>query len=265
MDIEVVSFSRPVVVRDLGAGAVSDGDAGDASRAGQSRSLHPAREFAERLMDHDLSKDEIRALFDEVSTRAAKRGIRIEMFLVRGAAMALAYNTSRSTRDIDAIFEPKMLAYQIAAEVAAERGDLHEDWLNDAVKAFPMPDGGIDPAATVFYQDIGLVIRVASPRYLFAMKAWSARESDEDDLRILWPLCHFATSSEGLDYVEAAYPVGSLRPRSQYIVEQIASEFQELDCPSAPGASNGKLRTGVSLHRRDGSPISEHEPKRPES
>lgn len=54
--------------------------------------------------------------------------------------MALAYNTTRSTRDIDAIFEPKMLAYQIAAEVAAEREDLPEDWLNDAVKAFPMPE-----------------------------------------------------------------------------------------------------------------------------
>lgn len=216
-------------------------------------------------MEHGLSKDEIRTLFDEVSTRAAKRGIRIEMFLVGGAAMALAYNTTRSTRDIDAIFEPKMLAYQIAAEVAAEREDLPEDWLNDAVKAFPMPDGTIDPAATVYYQDIGLVIRVASPRYLFAMKTWSARESDEDDLRILWPLCHFATSSQALDYVEAAYPVGSLRPRSQYIVEQIANEFQELDFPSAREVSRSKLGTWVSSHRRDDSPVSGHWRKRPKS
>ncbi len=172
--------------------------------------------------------------------------------------MALAYNTSRSTRDIDAIFESKMLAYQIAAEVAAGRGDLPEAWLNDTVKIFPKPDGTIDPAATVFYQDVGLVIRVASPRYLFAMKAWSARESDEDDLRILWPLCDFASSSQALDYVEAAYPVGSLRPRSRYIVEQIANEFRERDFPSVQEVSRSQLGTSVSSRRRDGSPISGH-------
>ena len=36
------------------------------------------------------------------------------MFLVGGAAMALAYSTSRVTRDLDAMFEPESLVYEMA-------------------------------------------------------------------------------------------------------------------------------------------------------
>ena len=51
--------------------------------------------------------------------------------------------------------------------------DLAPDSLNDAANAF-MP--GNEPAATTFYDTPGLSVRVASPRYLFVMKAMAARE-----------------------------------------------------------------------------------------
>jgi hypothetical protein len=34
--------------------------------------------------------------------------------------MALAYNDRRSTRDIDAVFVPKMVVYEAAAQVAED-------------------------------------------------------------------------------------------------------------------------------------------------
>lgn len=57
------------------------------------------------------------------------------MYVVGGAAIALAFDERRSTRDIDAVFEPKSTVYEAAAAVAEQRG-LPGGWLNDAVKGF---------------------------------------------------------------------------------------------------------------------------------
>jgi hypothetical protein len=146
------------------------------------------------------------------------------MFLVGGAAMALGYNTTRSTKDIDGIFEPKTVVYELVAEIAKESDlDLPLDWLNDAVKAFSFPGGTIDVSAKVLYEDDGLSLSIASPRYLLMMKAWSGRESDEEDLRLLWPLCGYASATECLNDIMRSYPIGSIRPRTQYLIEDIAA------------------------------------------
>ncbi len=203
-----------------------------------------------------LSRRQILSLLDEMSSRAHSRGIRIEMFLVGGAAMVLAYNTARTTKDIKGIFEPKMVAYDIAAEIAKDSSfGLSDGWFNDAVKTFPFPGNQVDEAAKVFYDGNGLILRVASPRYLFAMKAWSGRESDEEDLRTLWPLCGYGDAAECLYYIERAYPSSTLRPRVQYVVEDIAAT-----APSGPRHSRstlaGPVSPGSSLggHAVDGVP-----------
>lgn len=170
-----------------------------------------------------LDRDQIISLLDEISRRAIERGVRIEMFLVGGAAMVLAYSLERTTKDIEGIFEPKMIAYEIADEIARDSDfELPRGWLNDAVKIFPFPGDRIDEAARVLYEADGLNVRVGSPRYLFAMKAWAARESDEDDLRILWPLCGFKDARECLAFVEESYPTGTLKLKTQYLIEEIA-------------------------------------------
>jgi hypothetical protein len=124
------------------------------------------------------------------------------------------------TRDIDAVFEPKDVVYE-AAERVAERLGLDHDWLNDAAKIFVH---GEDPQATVLFEDPGLSVRVASPRYLFTMKALAAREVDYDDLRVLYGLSGFKTAGEALDEVEQAYPQAQIKPVVQYVIEGIARE-----------------------------------------
>lgn len=42
------------------------------------------------------------------------------MYVVGEAAIALAFDERRATRDIDAVFEPKATVYEVAAEMAAE-------------------------------------------------------------------------------------------------------------------------------------------------
>jgi Nucleotidyltransferase of unknown function (DUF6036) len=176
---------------------------------------------AERFPIEGLLRDDIMKLLNDVAKEAKRREVEVSLFLVGGAAMALAYSTSRATKDLDGVFEPKSIVYEIAAHVAQRRPEygLSPDWLNDAAKSF-MP--GEDADATTLFETVGLSVRIASPRYLFVMKALSAREADEDDLRILYPLCGFASAGEALDTVASGYPGRLLKASTQYLVEGIA-------------------------------------------
>jgi Nucleotidyl transferase AbiEii toxin, Type IV TA system len=49
-----------------------------------------------------LSRDDIRELLDHLSAELARRGARADLFLVGGAAIAVAYDSARATRDLDA-------------------------------------------------------------------------------------------------------------------------------------------------------------------
>ena len=52
-----------------------------------------------------------------------------------GAAMALAYDSRRATRDVDALFEPHGIVHEEALAVATELG-LPRWWLNEQA-SFP--------------------------------------------------------------------------------------------------------------------------------
>jgi hypothetical protein len=55
-------------------------------------------------MSAGLGREDIRALLDDLSAELAARGARAELFLVGGAALAVAYDAARATRDLDAVF-----------------------------------------------------------------------------------------------------------------------------------------------------------------
>ncbi|WP_018349242.1 DUF6036 family nucleotidyltransferase [Longispora albida] len=167
-----------------------------------------------------LSRDELLKLLEEISTELESRGLRGHLFVVGGAAMALAYNLRRSTRDLGAVFEPKDVVYQAARDVGKRHG-LAPDWLNDAVKGF-LP--GEDPNATTLFDRPGLSVRIASPRYLFAMKAAAARiERDARDLLQLYALCGFSSVEEALDCVEEYYPAHLLPPKTAFLLRELLS------------------------------------------
>jgi len=81
-----------------------------------------------------------------------------------------------------AVFEPKMVIYEVAADVAERRG-LPPGWLNDAVKGFLAGD---DPGAAPIIDIPGLRCMAASPQILLAMEVLAHRVGeDEDDVRLL--------------------------------------------------------------------------------
>ncbi len=83
-----------------------------------------------------LAREEILALLEDLSDELEAQGVQAEMFVVGGAAIALAYNKRRITADVDAIFEPKEVVYAAAARVAGRHPGVPADWLNDGVKGF---------------------------------------------------------------------------------------------------------------------------------
>ena len=166
-----------------------------------------------------MRRTEIVDLLTELGRRLAERGIEGEMYVVGGAAIALAFDERRSTRDIDAVFEPKTVIYELAGKLAEERG-LPDGWLNDAVKGFL---AGADPDAPLVLEVAGLRVSTASPRILLAMKVLSHRVGeDEEDVRLLARELGLGDAPEVLALAEAVYG-DRLDVAARFFVEQLYS------------------------------------------
>ena len=150
-----------------------------------------------------LGRERIRELLVELGRRCAATGDSVDMFVVGGGAIALAYSGDRGTRGIDAVFEPKMRVYEEARKVADEVG-LPRDWLNDGVKGL-LPDFK-DEGQQVTISSEGIHVVVPSPEYLFAMKATSARIGmDDDDLILLGTIIGIKSADQAYEVVERFY------------------------------------------------------------
>jgi len=133
----------------------------------------------------ELNVDRVSALLFELGERLAGRGIEGEIYVVGGAAMMLAYDRDRLTKDIDAVGVPQEEIDVEVRAMAAEHRDLGPDWLN--AKVLPMLPRGVDAEQLQVLGGPGLTVNVASPKWLLAMKARAAR--NERDLDDLWVLC----------------------------------------------------------------------------
>ena len=93
-----------------------------------------------------LDAAKVLELFKELSDRLAEASVTAQLFVVCGAAMALAYDDGRLTRHVDALFVPVPEVRRIVEEMSVNHG-LESDWLNDAAKGF-LP-GNADDARVI--------------------------------------------------------------------------------------------------------------------
>jgi hypothetical protein len=163
-----------------------------------------------------MRREEIVEALTTLAAELDSRGVNAEMYVVGGAAIALAFDDRRTTRDIDAIFEPKSTVYD-AAEAIAERLGLPGDWLNDAVKGFLAGD---DPNATPVLDLPGLRCLTASPEVLLALKVLAHRVGeDEEDLRLLTGALGITRAEDVLAIAERTYG-DRLDPAARFFVEE---------------------------------------------
>ncbi len=166
-----------------------------------------------------MDRDQIIEALTALAAELDRRGVGAEMYVVGGAAIALAFDERRATRDIDAVFEPKGIVYEAAASVAEEH-DLPPGWLNDAVKGFLASD---DPAAAPVLDLPGLRCLTASPEALLALKVLAHRiGEDEDDLRLLARELSLERADQVLAVAERTFG-DRLDPAARFFVEQIFS------------------------------------------
>ena len=129
------------------------------------------------MAKQDFTADDMRDLLRDLDAELQRIGRAAKIFVVGGSAMALAYNADRASADIDGTFEPRDVVLDAAAIVAPRR-NLDRNWLSDGVRDFMPPEPDDHPRG----ERIGpaLVIEIASPEYVLAMKSMTTRKSDGD-------------------------------------------------------------------------------------
>jgi Nucleotidyltransferase of unknown function (DUF6036) len=176
-----------------------------------------------------LGRERIRDLLVELGRRCAATGDSVDMFIVGGGAIALAYSGDRGTRDIDAVFEPKMRVYEEARKMAAKFG-LPQDWMNDGVKGL-LPDFKDDGQQVTTFSE-GIHVVVPSPEYLFAMKATSARIGmDDDDLKLLGELIGIEYADQAYEVVERFYRRERVSAKAGFYIQTIFPENTRTGTP----------------------------------
>jgi hypothetical protein len=67
-----------------------------------------------------LGRRAIEEAFGRLGDRLVQRGVIADIYVFGGAAMALAYDARRATRDIDAVFKPHGIVLEVAADHPSE-------------------------------------------------------------------------------------------------------------------------------------------------
>jgi hypothetical protein len=165
-----------------------------------------------------LDREGIEEAFRRLGDRLAKRGVVADIYVFGGAAMALAYDSRRATRDVDALFKPHGIVLEEAQAVAAELG-LPNWWLNEQASSYAAPGG--DPSASRVFDHPGLRVFAASPEHLLAMKALAARPRDVQDIRLLTELLNLHTVADVFALVRDIFPEEEPPARLRLLLEDI--------------------------------------------
>ena len=167
-----------------------------------------------------LRERDIRKLFELLNEELRRTGTRGELYVVGGAVMCLAYSARQSTQDVDAWFQPSKTIREAAARVA-KRARVPAEWLNDSVKGYLSDKGDFAP----FLELDHLIVLVAQPRYLLAMKCLAMRIGaefhDEDDIRFLLRLLDIRSFEQALLVIGEYYPRDRVPQKTLYALEEL--------------------------------------------
>jgi hypothetical protein len=165
-----------------------------------------------------FGRAELERAFTALGERLVRRGVVADVFVVGGAAMALAYDATRVTRDVDARFVPHGIVAEEARAVADELG-LPYWWLNEQATVYI--SGKDDPGKRRVFDHPGLRVMAASPDHIFAMKAFAARTRDIDDLRLLANILGIDSAEAALEICANFYPDEPVSSRSTAVLREL--------------------------------------------
>lgn len=170
------------------------------------------------IEDPLLDRRAIENAFRRLGDRLARRGVVADLYVFGGAAMALAYDARRATRDIDAVFQPHGVVLEEARAVAVDLG-LPKWWLNEQASAYVAR--GEDTNAPRVFDHPGLRVSAASPEHLLAMKVLAARRRDADDIRFLVEHLRLSSADDVLALCAEIFPEEPVPDRARLVLEDL--------------------------------------------
>lgn len=165
-----------------------------------------------------LDRERIEQAFRLLGDKLAARGVVADVYVFGGAAMVLAYDAQRATRDIDAIFQPHGMVLDEARHVADALG-LPPWWLNEQASIYV--SGKIDPGKRNVFDHPGLRVAAASPEHMLAMKVLSGRPRDAEDIRLLLQHLDIMTAEDAIAVCSRIFPDEEISPRSRLLLEDL--------------------------------------------
>ncbi|MEJ7800502.1 MAG: hypothetical protein WKF60_08290 [Ilumatobacter sp.] len=164
-----------------------------------------------------LDGEVVTRAFGLMADELARHGLRGEVLLAGGAVMALEYDATRVTRDVDGLVLDGHGAVLRAADIAAGELGLRRGWLNEGVSVYLSSVD--DPGRHAIFDRPALSVLAVSTEHLVALKARAARPQDLADLAILADRLAMSTSDEVLAIVERFFPEDPISERAQAAVE----------------------------------------------
>lgn len=173
-----------------------------------------------------FSRDELVDALDQLVDELAAAGVRARIRVVGGAALVLVHDPNRgTTRDVDSLGADPREEVMAAAARVASRNDWPPSWINtEALMYAPDPDHP-EPAWELYLERGGVVIEVATPEFLLAMKLHAARgRRDTDDIEVLLERCGVASMAEAVELFEAHYRAEVLSDRAEAKLRAVFGE-----------------------------------------
>ncbi|MGL5829159.1 MAG: DUF6036 family nucleotidyltransferase [Angustibacter sp.] len=176
-----------------------------------------------------LDAVQLRRIFTRLGERLSARGVIGDIYVFGGAAMALAYDSRRVTRDVDSLMVPHGVVLDEARKIAREFS-LPDSWLNEQASSYV--SSVEDTEQAVVFDSRGLRVSVASPRHLLAMKVMAGRRRDAEDLATLIGVLGLHSSESVYQVCREVFPHEEVPARAKLIVE----DYFETELGSDAGA-----------------------------
>lgn len=154
---------------------------------------------------------------------------KVTLVLLGGALMITQIGNRKTTQDIDVVVATNdrrtyQTVHQAIALVAKER-KLSNTWLNDDV-TIVVDQVGRPKAAKLWKSFASLDVYIPEFEYIFALKCFSGRRTDDRDIQALAQRLHIQTQAEAWSIVNAYIPPLQLSSRNAYTTQAIQRCFR---------------------------------------
>jgi hypothetical protein len=166
-----------------------------------------------------MNSTQIEQYLGFLGQKLAEMQIRATIILLGGALMVTQIGNRKSTRDIDIVIatnDPSIYqAVQQAVRIVTQERKLSPTWLNDDV-AIVVDQVGKPRAPKLWKTFTNLAVYVPELEYILALKLFSGRSQDDQDIKAIAQRLHIRTKEQAWTVVNTYIPALQLNMRHEY-------------------------------------------------